>query len=699
MTFSLAQTEVLSETAERQVGHHPNYTGGRVRAARILARAGLLTPLDPDIPAGEAHQFVLTPAGADAYDELPARAKNRFAASGDYLTQYARLREQQAVTEPAGTGDVVTGEQRIVRQPRYDGYPVTEDDPDAETVIVADGVQIGGVYRAAGEPGGALPYDGAWVSWGVAGLSPGHPTRAAAEDVQIRHHIDFPVTATAYVYIRAGVFGWEPMQDEPFQTRVRSADAADLEERAAILEQIYRAGRDERVGVCVEVDDDHAVTVYSPLSGTGKVDTGGRVFERRPRNGQGDPDPTGGSVVVDDDGHVFAAVDRTEDGFAGGRWASRGPAGWSPGHATRSEAEDVQIAAYVSKELPATYIVEKDDLGDGELWEPVDKGDTRVVSASPIDLGVQARQLEVIYRAARCNGVDYRVTVYCEGRQVTAYSPPKSEPCGCEEHPLFTPFTVNAQGEPGQNNNLKISPEGPVTDPTLNDSPRVNEADPFTRDCDGVPLAAGNTVTVDLGAPHEPFTAIVHALDPFTLRSPDPVGPASYRNIRPDQVTLIESSAVRPPTVHLYQDSARGEYLYLQLTGVAGDPPILSHDFWHPGGFVPDADGWLSGAWDPAGRRDQVVLPAGAAGVTKVASHTLGGVPVLLVGLADLSDAAREYVDPAPDGVDPDAWEASREGTADELRGILAAVQARLAWLEARGLAETIRALTGHETG
>jgi hypothetical protein len=63
----------------------------------------------------------------------------------------------------------------------------------ADTVILAGGVKVGGawlcVYNPAQNPGwghddGGLDGE-SWTSWGPRGMSCGHPTREAAEQVQI----------------------------------------------------------------------------------------------------------------------------------------------------------------------------------------------------------------------------------------------------------------------------------------------------------------------------------------------------------------------------------------------------------------------------------------------------------------------------------------------------------------------------------
>jgi hypothetical protein len=97
------------------------------------------------------------------------------------------------------------------------------------------------------------------------------------------------------------------------------------------------------------------------------------------------------------------------------------------------------LPAHPERTIPADYIVDRDDIGDGQYWQPVAKGTTTVKAISPIDLGMVAREIEQAYRAAGCTGVIYRVTVTCPDgdivRSVTANTPPPVEPCYCGECP------------------------------------------------------------------------------------------------------------------------------------------------------------------------------------------------------------------------------------------------------------------------
>lgn len=156
-------------------------------------------------------------------------------------------------------------------------------------------------------------------------------------------------------------------------------------------------------------------------AGTGTVDTGtGSVFRRANQNSPKHAD----YELIDGDGHVFGHVYHTDDGYAGGTWASQGPAAFSPGHHSLEAAEDPQIAAYVSAAVTVGYQVDVDHTGLG-IWEPVAEGKTRAESASPIDAGVRAREIEAIYSGVGARGNTYRVTITCLpcGRQVTAYTP------------------------------------------------------------------------------------------------------------------------------------------------------------------------------------------------------------------------------------------------------------------------------------
>jgi hypothetical protein len=94
----------------------------------------------------------------------------------------------------AGTGQIDPQGYRFGRQPRYQTYPITRDDPDAETSITVNGRRIGGVYRAGEQPGSDT-YDGLWISYGPAGFSFHNPTREHAEDAQIAAYLQFPVFA------------------------------------------------------------------------------------------------------------------------------------------------------------------------------------------------------------------------------------------------------------------------------------------------------------------------------------------------------------------------------------------------------------------------------------------------------------------------------------------------------------------------
>jgi hypothetical protein len=69
-----------------------------------------------------------------------------------------------------------------------------------DSLILVDGQQIGGVYRAVGNPAQSVGWgwdDGrkrgaCWISWGPRGLSCGHRTRALAEQAQVREYATNP---------------------------------------------------------------------------------------------------------------------------------------------------------------------------------------------------------------------------------------------------------------------------------------------------------------------------------------------------------------------------------------------------------------------------------------------------------------------------------------------------------------------------
>lgn len=110
--------------------------------------------------------------------------------------------------------------------------------------------------------------------------------------------------------------------------------------------------------------------------------------------------------------------------------------------------------------IPASYVVERDDLGD-DVWETVAKGPTGVAVVSPIELGIVAREIEATYREAGCTGVLYRVTVSCGDRDVTAYTPTSSEPCDCN---LCKPFRQLLTAVPDLEENTTTTTDSPAAE-------------------------------------------------------------------------------------------------------------------------------------------------------------------------------------------------------------------------------------------
>jgi hypothetical protein len=86
----------------------------------------------------------------------------------------------------------------VTRAPRYEGYDSLhggEDFAPDDFVILVDGQSIGGTYWGNSEPGIYQSFyvgDGHWHSWGPAGLSMGHATRADAEQAQVREYAANP---------------------------------------------------------------------------------------------------------------------------------------------------------------------------------------------------------------------------------------------------------------------------------------------------------------------------------------------------------------------------------------------------------------------------------------------------------------------------------------------------------------------------
>jgi hypothetical protein len=85
---------------------------------------------------------------------------------------------------------------KVRRTWRYAGYEGGIED----SLILVDGQQIGGAYRADGNPAQTVGWgwdDGGkrgacWISWGPRGLSCGHRSRAAAEQAQVREYAANP---------------------------------------------------------------------------------------------------------------------------------------------------------------------------------------------------------------------------------------------------------------------------------------------------------------------------------------------------------------------------------------------------------------------------------------------------------------------------------------------------------------------------
>ncbi len=115
-TLTPNQVDVLAQVAEREHGTPPHpYARADLRAARALAVMGLLQHVDPD---GDAREFTLTRAGADAYDQLPddARGGGRVLADLNgrpYRSAHAALRDDQT---DGGDDD---GEQELERGGRH----------------------------------------------------------------------------------------------------------------------------------------------------------------------------------------------------------------------------------------------------------------------------------------------------------------------------------------------------------------------------------------------------------------------------------------------------------------------------------------------------------------------------------------------------------------------------------------------------
>jgi hypothetical protein len=270
------------------------------------------------------------------------------------------------------------------------------------------------------------------------------------------------------------------------------------------------------------------------------------------------------------------------------------------------------------RHVPATYLVERDDIGDGQYWEPVAKGDTTVAKISPIDLGIAAREIEQLYRAAGCSSVVYRVTVTCHDgeadldRSVTALTPPPAEPCGCGECPPSRPTPAAC-------------------------APAQHDDDPLA-----VVAADGDPDPSDTG-PATPIAALPGGRTVHVWQRTRALG-------RPQVFVQLDSGTV------------------CTTTGRAGR-------------FERDAQDLVFGTTRLGPGR-----PGGETGLQLAASWTLVDGTTLHVDRSALCRQAADYIDPAPDGVDRDAWALARDMVDPTLRdqivadlsGLLRALAVRL---------------------
>lgn len=102
---------------------------------------------------------------------------------------------------------------------RYKGYEGGIED----SLIFVDGEQIGGAYFCADET---------WASWGPATMSFGHPTREAAEAIQLRQYATNPDLYDRLNAVhRAELAAEQAQREAEQQTRIAELEAADRRRR------------------------------------------------------------------------------------------------------------------------------------------------------------------------------------------------------------------------------------------------------------------------------------------------------------------------------------------------------------------------------------------------------------------------------------------------------------------------------------
>lgn len=541
------QIDVLAEIAEREHGTPPHdYARAELRAARALAVLGLLQHVDPD---GDAREFALTPAGADAYDKLPADIHTRLVHL-PYTPAYAALRIRQADLAKAeaewrtATRNGVTRREIAAAECRADSRPEHwETGPD------------GRQHRTA-----------TWY-------------RAVAAELHT-------VRDAAIAALRADVLAAHAAAVEYFDEVLDHHDVPEQADRYYEMSEAFRLAENAYTDA-TGLDPFVGLTVTLPETGDHEY----RITDRSRY-------------------HATCELTSTTTGAKHPHWVTVSYALAT----TRAFARLVPTDP--TRPDPATYLVERDDIGDGTYWEIVAKGPTGVDGDSPISMGIVAREIESSFREAGCTGVTYRVTVTCGDRNVTAYTPPDNPPCGCPDCKPLRRLTAVANPE-----------EAPIDTPHdlstwTDDELAAGERDPG-RWPDPVPRPADGQAAVD-----DEVTRWLAAA-PASVEPSKPLA-SSYR-------------------IHAWQHQ---HDVYVQV----GDGPIVQT-------YNPIAGSFDSFAADLAyaGEEPTNADCPGTGDAVKVATWTLAGGTELLVDRGDLTVEVAAWIDPAPDGIDRDSWEATRD--------------------------------------
>ena len=151
---------------------------------------------------------------------------------------------------------------RVTRAWRYEGYEGGVED----SLILVDGQQIGGAYRCVYSPAGSAGWGRgngtksgeSWASYGPNGYTFGHPTRKAAERIQVREYVTNP-----------DLFDRVNAMDRAARAAEEAERAADAERRRAeheAEERRQRLGDDDPGPAIWALPAYHAL--YAPLDET-----------------------------------------------------------------------------------------------------------------------------------------------------------------------------------------------------------------------------------------------------------------------------------------------------------------------------------------------------------------------------------------------------------------------------------------------